>query len=267
MHTRLSALSLVASAVVVASACEPLDVTPVTGVLRASAQLALAGSAAMTSIRGEGPPCVSMEPACTAAPCAARVTVELGDACPLALGEGEGAVILDGSWADEDTGTFTPDLGAVIAADDDGVSLGIGAIVLTRTDDRVRVTFATQGAAVEEGEEGDAEREPSATQDAYTVEVDLAGTPSDPSDDALELSGGGQSVDGSAITQVALVTTRTDPACRRNPVEGTATFGEVGDEGVANTTLSFHASCDGEAEVLTSTSSPGSIGSGVPLGL
>jgi hypothetical protein len=253
-------------AALAASACDPLEVKPVSDVLRASAQLALAGSAAMTSIAGEGPPCVTMEPACTAAPCAARVEVEISEVCPLALGSGDGVVILDGSWADANTGTFTPDLTEAIAAADGSVSLGIGAIVLTRDDDKVTVTFATQGASVDE-DGGDAEPEAGVDLDAYVVDVTLGGTPSDPKDDALDISGGGQSVDGADITQVAVVGTRTDPGCRTNPVEGTATFGEVGEEGVANTTLSFHEDCDGAAEILTSTSAPLSIGETVPLDL
>lgn len=263
-------LVTVAFAIVVASGCRPIDVTPVTAVLDASVALGLAGSIAMTAIAGEGPDCVTLTPECTAAPCAARVEVAVSEACPLALGaSGGGTVILDGSWADENTGTFTPDLTSMVGIEDGAVQLTLGAVVLTRDEDDVTVVFAEQG--VEADDSGDADAD--VDQQGWLVTAHLGGTPGDPTDDILELSGAGQSAaarsgseDSAAVRQLAIALTRTDPTCRQNPVSGSATVSDVGDASGEETSLLFHEECDGEADVLVSSADPTKIGSSVPLG-
>lgn len=260
-------LSLV---LVAAAACRPIDVTPVTSVLDASVALGLAGSIAMTAIAGEGPGCATLTPECTAAPCAARVEVAVSEACPLAVGASSGGtVILDGSWADENTGTFTPDLTSMVGVEDGAVQLNLGAVVLTRDEDEVTVVFAEQGVEADEGGDADADVD----QQGWLVTVHLGGTPADPSDDALDLSGAGQSAaassgseDSAAVRQLAIALTVTDPSCRRNPVSGSATVSDVGDANGEETSLLFHEECDGEADVVVSSADPTKIGSSIPLG-
>jgi hypothetical protein len=269
---RIRALSAVAAAAVVMSACQAIDLAPTRSVLDASMALGLAGSIAMTAIAQEGPDCVEMFPACTGAPCAARVEVQVSEACPLALGEGSsGDIILDGEWTDADTATFVPDLGSVDVGIEDGrVDLGLGVVVVTRDEDEVTVVFGEQGVSAGNGEEGS---NAGVDQEGWVVRVQLGGTPSDPADDALEISGGGQlagaaSGDGqqAGVRQLAVAKTVTDPSCRLNPMEGIATLNRVGDEALAQTVLSFHEGCDGQADVLASTGDPFAIGSEVDLG-
>ncbi len=255
---------------VAATACRPIDVSPVTTVLDASVALGLAGSIAMTAIAGESPDCVTLTPACTSAPCAARVEVSVTEACPLAIGAGSGStVILDGDWTDANTGTFVPDLTSMVGVEDGAVQLALGAVVVTRDDDDITVVFAEQG--VDADDSGDAEA--NVDQQGWLVTVHLGGTPADPTDDALELSGAGQTAaasdggdDSAAVRQLVLALTVTDPSCRANPVSGNATVSDVGDAGGEQTSLLFHEECDGKADVLASSADPTKIGSAISLG-
>jgi hypothetical protein len=261
--TRLLSSTACVLALLPTLACEVgIDVAPVQERLKAASTLALGGTAAMTAIAGEGPSCVSMTPACAGAPCAARVEVTVNDECPLPLGQGDGTIVLDGEWSDADTATFTPDLTDLrIGVDGGDVSLGLGVIVLTRDGDEVSVTFGEQGVDVTEEDAVDVE------QAGFTVEVSLAGTPADPTDDTLDITGGNQAVSGADVTQLALAGVITDPACRANPVDGTVTILGAGEDEVLSTSLQFHEACDGEADVIASTENPTLIGSTVPLEL
>jgi hypothetical protein len=260
-------------ATLVLTGCQGLDLAPVTGVLDASVALGLASSVAMTSIAGEGPDCATFTPACSSAPCVARVEVAVNDACPLALGAGaSGTIILDGDWADVDTATFVPDLGSLdLGVDPEGrVTLGLGIVVVSRSDDEVSVVFSEQGVDADSTDGGSSA---GLDQQAYTVEVSLAGTPADPTDDVLDISGGNQELaasggddDAAAVSQLAIAGVRTDPGCRSNPVDGTATMNEVGDGELSQTTLQFHEDCDGEVDVIASTADPTRIGRSVELG-
>jgi hypothetical protein len=60
--------------------------------------------------------------------------------------------------------------------------------------------------------------------------------------------------------------TVTDPACRRNPVEGSASTNEVGNANLGQTALLFHEACDGAADVVASTAGPLESGSAIDLG-
>lgn len=261
--------SLLALALLASSACKPIDVTPVTSVLDASVALGLAGSIAMTSIAGEGPGCATMTPECTAAPCAARVEVTISESCPLALGASSGgSVVLDGEWTDANNGVFTPDLTSLVGIEDGAVQLNLGAVVVTRDVGDITVVFAEESVDGEEGGSAGAE------QQGWVVTVHLGDTPADPADDALEVSGAGQTAaagagndDASAaVRQLALALTKTDPGCRLNPVEGNATVSDAGEESGAQTSLLFHADCDGAADVLVASADPTKIGSSISLG-
>lgn len=261
--------SFLVLALLTGSSCKPIDVTPVTSVLDASVALGLAGSMAMTSIAGEGPGCVTMTPACAAAPCAARVEVAISESCPLALGASAGgSVILDGEWTDANNGAFTPDLTSLVGIEDGAVQLNLGAVVVTRDVGDVTVVFAEEGVEAGEGGSGGAE------QQGWVVTAHLGATPADPADDALEVSGGGQTAaadagddDASAaVRQLALALTKTDPACRLNPVEGGATVSDVGNESGEQTSLLFHGECDGTADVVVASADPTKIGSTISLG-
>jgi hypothetical protein len=266
--------TLLAPALVLLSTvgCRGIDTAPVTAVLDASVALGLGASIAMTAIAGEGPDCVSMTPACTAAPCAARVEVTVGEACPLALGPAaSGTVILDGEWTSETSATFLPDLTALDVGVGAGrVSLGLGLVLVDRDADEVEAVFVEQGVQTETPDGGS---EVGVEQAGYTVRVTLAGTPADPTDDVLEISGGGQQVDAAngdesegTVDQLAIALVVTDPSCRLNPVDGTATMSAVGDDEIEKTGLRFHSECDGSADVIASTADPTRIGDTIDLG-
>lgn len=253
--------------VALVAACRPIDVAPVTAVLDASVALGLAGSITMTAIAGEGPDCVTSTPECTAAPCAARLEVEVGGTCPLALGDGAGStIILDGEWTDATHGTFVPDLTSMVDVEDGKVGLTLGAVVVSRDGDDVTVVFGEQ--EVDAGADGEADA--AVDQQGWVVTVHLGGTPADPTDDVLDITGGGQTAgaegDDGAVQQLALTLTVTEPSCRSNPVEGNVTVNDVGSDDGAGLSLLFHSECDGKADVLASSADPTKIGSGISLG-
>lgn len=273
MTTNLGAARpLLLSLALAGTGCSGLDLTPVTAVLDASAALGLGGAAAMTAIAGEGPSCVSLTPACTAAPCAARVEVAVSEECPLALGPAaSGTVVLDGEWSSLDTATFVPDLSSLDLGVESGrVSLGLGLVVVDRAGDEVEVVFSEQGVAAGTEDGGSTA---GVEQAAYTVRVALGGTPGDPTDDVLDISGGNQDIDAgggedaeASVDQLAITTVVTAPDCRLNPVEGGITMNRVGDGDVSQTQLSFHGDCDGEVDVIASTADPTLSGSSTDLG-
>lgn len=100
------------------------------------------------------------------------------------------------------------------------------------------------------------------TQKAYFINVIMAGTPGDITDDSYIISGGGQLiqvVDNSAeIVQQAVVEVLIAPSCRLNPVTGMALLRVTGvkEDGfpeLGTALLEFTDNCQGKADVFLAT--------------
>ena len=118
--------------------------------------------------------------------------------------------------------------------------------------ERLQATFYTQAHQVGTvGRMSPARREWAETlgaQSSWTVEVDGAATPEDPSDDIFTISGVDQGV-STQVSQISASGVVIDPSCRKNPIAGTATVQKVSGFSIVNATVRFHQACDGKADV------------------
>jgi len=96
-------------------------------------------------------------------------------------------------------------------------------------------------------------------QSQWIVDVATRGTPGDPSDDRMSVTGASQEAGSGAeranAKQTAMIMVEMEATCLRNPVRGYAMIeavntSEVMDNGI--TMLGFHPTCDGEANILLS---------------
>jgi hypothetical protein len=221
------------------------DLSPIEVALVAGASIG--HSASMTAAAMDAPvACVNVTQPCSAAfPCDGVAAVTLGDACPLPLGGvGSGQVAVSGSWAATDMATLGMMFGIGVADGKLSVSEAVGVKVSTQTGHQL-VAYTGQDVSVTNGST-------LAAQSSWTVDVDEKLTPGDPSDDVYTLDGGQQGVSaggGADVTQVTLTSVVLDPSCRTNPVSGTGIIQEVGTSSLEEVFVTFHAKCDGKADV------------------
>ncbi len=203
-------------------------------------------SASMTAAAMTAPvACVNVTQPCSATfPCNGVASVTLGDACPLPLGGvGNGQVAVSGSWAATDMATLAMMLGIGVSDGSVSVSEAVG-IKVTTSMGHETVAYAGQDVTVNTGA--------ALGQSSWTVDVDDKGTPGDPSDDVYTINGASQGAaagSGAQVTQVSLTTAVLDPSCRANPVSGMGVIQQVGSSTLQETVVTFHAACDGKADV------------------
>jgi hypothetical protein len=171
--------------------------------------------------------------------------VTLGDACPLPLGGvGNGQVAVSGSWAASDMATLGMMFGIGVSQGSVSVSEAIGVKVTTQTGHQV-VAYTGQDVSVTGGAT-------LAAQTAWTVDVDEKMTPGDPSDDVYTIDGAQQGVSaggGAQVAQASLTSVVLDPSCRLNPISGMGVIQQVGTSTLEEVLVTFHAACDGKADV------------------
>jgi hypothetical protein len=257
-------LALLCLSLVLPTACEDPDFSPVEEVLGTAIPTAFAATAAMAAVSEGGFPCVGGGVGCATFPCFQEFIVVMGEECAFPLGDNaDGQVGIEGTWTGPDQATL-----AAVFADlqVDGRSLVILEMALmnaSRHGDEITVAYVEEDVlALSEGDDGESRAE--VKQSAWTVNVATNGTPGDTADDVLTISGSKQQVVGEAITQVAVANAVMAPSCRKNPVEGTATIQDV--EGVApdSLTLLFHEECDGKVDLLVSAGLSSAASSGQP---
>jgi hypothetical protein len=90
-----------------------------------------------------------------------------------------------------------------------------------------------------------------AAQSTWTVKVDDQGT-TDPSDDVTTVDGVVQNA-GFGAENITVTGAELTPACRANPVAGTASVQSVSITSITQDSVSFHAACDGKVDVEGST--------------
>lgn len=259
-------------AFLVAAGCSPEpDIGSVESILGAVSPITFAATLAWASQQGEEVPCVVEGLACDTPPCAAPLVAEVGGAaCPLSLGPAPGGQVLItlAAWS-QDTLTFAATFGDLELGgrppriEEVGAAtvttLGDGRLVVAWADMDVRADLG--GAEVEEG--------------AWTVFVDLGGTPGDPSDDTLEIEGARQWVAASdrsaGVVQTAMALVAVEPSCRLEPTWGAAVIqaleGAPEKAGVDLGTVTFDDTCDGLVSFTGGGSGGFAAGKEIPLDL
>lgn len=185
--------------------------------------------------------CAQVATACAAFPCDGAVNVNYGSGCPLPLGgDATGQVHVTGNWSSATQATLTDTFVGVMAGTKSDVVVDAKNLTVSRSSDSVTVTYNWQDVNVASGVE-------SVGQSSWTVTIDLAGTPGDPSDDKYTVTGANQGV-GTGVSQLSVSNVVVEPTCQKNPVSGTATIQNVSGFSVEQDVLNFHSTCDGKAD-------------------
>jgi hypothetical protein len=268
----------------VLSACDELifkpDVDSIETALGAAVPIAHVGTLAMAAFRGETTRCVDFATNCADPPCGGLVNVRVDDDCPLPLAEGgEGMVTVTGALVNEDTGLFAAVFSDVQVGSRRLILREVRAFIVTRftdsvfaeprMDEGIKVLF--YDADLDLARDGGLD----VAQSQWLVDVATRGTPGDPSDDRMSITGASQEAGAGEqranAKQTAMIMVEMDAGCLRNPVRGYAMIEavnttEVMDNGI--TMLGFHPACDGEADILLSVGTSSlSTGTSVRLNL
>ncbi len=271
---------------------------PIRGTLRTTVPLAYAASVAMVSVNGSPPP-NALSTTCSSFPCAALVTIAVDDrSLPLAFEtSGRGQILVAGLWTSPQTAILTATFVDLAVG---GTSLrvrDVSAFPVIRTPTGLLLVYAAIDVNVATGPVDPAGLSPTEIDaafvklriapstdpevnlgmDAWVVQIDDGGTPSDVLDDEVVVSGGGQAVEAGSgsgsILQLGMVGARMTPGCARNPVEGLVAMQETGASTgrlpvLATALISFEQDCTGTARVLLATGNwLLAIGKAIPLDL
>lgn len=220
--------------------------------LTTAAAIGMASSLSMDAIKGSVPACASVQIACTTYPCSSgTVNISLGAGCPLPLGgAASGSVTVTGSWSSMDAATLQQTFTNATVSAVSNKALAVASVKSVkgaRSGNNVTVTFSSADAVA--GASGSAVAV--GGSNSWTVVVDTKGTPS-ASDDVLTIESTSASAGAGlgATARVAKISGAViDPSCRLNPVAGTAEITQVSTIIPSITKISFHAACDGKAEV------------------
>lgn len=239
-----SSLVIVGStACIIDTGGDSVDASPAENVIGTAAPLAHAGTLAMAILAGSPTSCAEVVVGCSTPPCQIDVGVSVGDGCHLPIGAdaATGRVPVTGTMS-------TPDNANLIAVFQDidvsgsDVIFRRGAFVVSRSGPILNMTYGNQGLEL-------TEPTVSVDQAGWTVKVDTGTTPGDTSDDSMEISGAQQYIVDANVTQVALTGVVISADCQLNPTAGSAVIEQAGDSSGQVTTLRFHATCDGTADV------------------
>jgi hypothetical protein len=203
---------------------------------------AVAQPMAIANLAVAGPVvCASASQACATYPCTSNVAVTLGGGCPLPLsadGTASGTVQVAGNWQSASSATATLTYVNAVAGGESVVVVNTDTITLNGAPgSTMTVTYSgahvhTSGASA------------LTASSSWTVSVD--GT--DPASMRYTVSGADQQA-GLGAKQTSLTNVVLDPACRANPVSGSAIIQDVSLTSIKNVQIQFHAACDGKAEV------------------
>jgi hypothetical protein len=228
------------------------DLSSLATALVAASSIGHAASITVGSMSSGGVVCAGQTPACNSYPCNASTSVTLGPQCPLPLGgAGSGTVIVTSVWSSQGVGTLNETFvgngvadGKIALSQAEGVSVKSPPMGNMASN---MITIAYVGQSVSIGG-----NQTLAAQSAWAVNVDDKGT-ADPSDDVYTVNGSTQGAGTGGTGQLAVTGAVLDPSCRKNPIAGSATVQQVGTGGgiggIQEGLVSFHAACDGDADV------------------
>jgi hypothetical protein len=193
--------------------------------------------------------CVSSVQGCASYPCGGDVEVTLGHDCPLPLGgEASGAVSVTGQWTTEDNATLAQLFTKVRAAGQSDVAVTrTTSVSSTRSGSMITIQYAGAVAETRAGVGYAA----AGGSDSWTITVDTRGT-LEASDDQFTIDvtkAAAAAGVGGAAKVVSMSGVVLDPGCRQNPIAGKAQITEVQTLVPSIVNITFHAACDGRAEV------------------
>lgn len=242
--------------VLIVAACKEPDPTevvqPLESTLGAAVPAAYFSAVTMAALDGRVSPCANVVTPSGSGE--VRVDVSLGGSCPPMFGHtGEqGTMVVTGTWTPQ-LATFVMDFTSVNAGGTGMLVVGIGAMTVTPSANRLLIAYAEEAILVASGQMVGAGIE----QIAWVVDVDTKGTDT-PVDDTISVSGGDQSLlaatgggDPEAdITQVAVGNAVFNAGCRKNPNSGLAAVQRAGTRGGGWLLYNFHSACDGTTDVI-----------------
>jgi len=273
-----SALSVIAAVSALGSSgcVEPPRVEGINVALGTLLALGHAATLASAAVDGDVAPCVDFDGVCPdTGDCAAALSIDLAGGCAFPLdGEGSGALVVDGVFSGGTSGFVLTSSEARV----DGRRLWAPSVtpaIVERSSDGLRVIYVMQGpddvfeggppTSVDDLELQTADGTET-SQKAFVIDIDVGGTPGDPSDDVWSIDGGGQkagtneggsrlSQSRASVQQVALADVVVDVgACRKNPIGGTAVLNEVDDLESGAEIFAFHPECDGRIDLAVGVS-------------
>ncbi len=242
--------AILVSALVMTAGCHDLDdrIEPVEVAIGVAGPMGHSAAVAMESMAAGAVACARVLEDCAGAyPCDGSVEIEVGEDCPLPLGEdAEGIVVVHGSWTAAGV--------AQLSADYTDISVG-GRGLLVVEASSFSVTYDPAGVMATVVDFSDTSVELAGSQGLYVgatswnVEIDPQGTPTNPRDDIFTIWGSDTTVQGTGTQTVDIDDVVLDPSCRRNPIGGTGDIVTVAPARVETLDVAFHADCDGRAEV------------------
>ncbi len=297
MRMRIVSNSIPALAALFCLTCRPVqtvkhifqnpDTEPLREILLSALPLGYAASIAMSAVRGESIPGVSVSQSCAGFPCNALVNIDVDSTGVVPPGVASTrTVVVAGLWSNDSLAflsMFFADLDTGAAA---FTLANVSTVPVTIENGAVRVVYAREDVNAGSDtvltvsltqDEIDAEmtrletRPPADSsvtvdQEAWIVDADNGGTPGLLADDTYTVSGGGQFVEVGAeeayILQITFLFVKTAAACLRNPFDGTVvsrntgvtSSGQIGTKPLIGTVIfGFHQACDGRVDVPLAT--------------
>jgi hypothetical protein len=231
---------------------DPAEIVhPLESTLGAAVPAAYFAAASMAALDGRPSPCAKVVTP-VGSGSQVRVDVSLGADCPPMFGADEsGTVVVTGAWTPQ-LATFVMDFTGVSYAGRQMVIVGIASMTVVRANTtHLVIAYAEEDIMVGTSSTKSA----GIKQVAWVVDVDTVGT-DDPSDDAIAMSGGDQTLFAAGgltpeadLTQVAVGDAVFKPGCRKNPSSGIAAVQRAGTRGGGWVLFRFHDACDGTADV------------------
>jgi hypothetical protein len=210
------------------------------------------GGIAMRAMASTTMVCATVDTQCTTYPCNnGKVTASYGGQCPLPLGTSSGQVTVSGTWQSKDQASLSQVFANAAAGQKNVVVASTSSLSVRRSGGSgsaqiTTIDFGGQNATVR-GVTA------LAAQSRWTVVVDDAGTPDDPNDDKYTVDGVDQAAGGTASGQISVDNVVVDPSCRLNPIGGDGTIQSVSTFSVRQERVTFHAACDGKADLRGTT--------------
>jgi len=226
-------------------------VHPLETTLGAAVPAAYFAAVSMAALGGRSSPCANVVTP-SGPGTDVRVQISLGPGCPPMFGADEsGTAVVAGAWTPQ-LATFVMDFTGLSSGGRPMVVVGIATMTVTPSSaTHLLVAYGEEEIMVGTGNDVGAGIE----QIAWVVDVDTGGT-DDPSDDAIAISGGDQTllaaggqVPSGDLTQVAVADAVFHAGCRKNPNSGLAAVQRAATWGGGWVLFKFHDACDGTADV------------------
>jgi len=161
-------------------------------------------------------------------------------------------VTVSGTWQSADQATVTSEYTSARVGTRNLVVAQTRNYTVQRSGDTVTATFTGQNVQVRGAVA-------LAAQSNWTVVVNTAGTPDDPSDDTYTINGTQQSAGGTSVAQLNVSDAVLSPSCRRNPTSGRATIQQVSATRIRQEAIEFQSTCDGTAQLTSTTGGRSSV--------